>query len=146
MLRFFFLFCFCCGQYFASAQRNKIDSCLNNLSKSDCIRLFIMYQEFWKADSLAQNGFRYIMAEQFLIHCNDMEGQDWPEIAKYLGPSHFRYENEGGFVYKKEEVRYRYVLYAYRGYKNFKDVGSWYLDIIVIDGKIKSFGVQEVDG
>lgn len=93
MLRYILLILLCYVQHFARGQ-----NCLENLSKANCLKFLAAYQEFWKADSFAQNGSREIIGTEFLRHFRSLEGSDWSEIVSYLGKPHFTFKNVQRFI------------------------------------------------
>ncbi|RYZ23174.1 MAG: hypothetical protein EOO10_21195 [Chitinophagaceae bacterium] len=114
------------------------------------MKLLARNSDMWKKDSLANNGFRRLLGEEFLSRCGDsLEGTKWNEIADHLGKPHYQHivTEDKQITYGKGEVYRRYVLFTYSGkYQDYKVPGSWILSIVVLDGVIKFFGVQEVDG
>jgi hypothetical protein len=101
-----------------------------------CINIFRAYSNHWKKDRVGKNGFREIFGEKFLVDCN-CEGRFWNDLREYLGNPNYTYLNN-------DSTTFRYRL---NHTKNFKDVGSYLLDIIVDNtGVIVFFSVWRVDG
>ena len=123
------------------------DTCILEISKQRVIDELARYSENWKNDSLANNGFRRFFGREF-FRCagRSLDGAQWTTISVYLGKPHFVFKDNKNFLYAKDEIPYRYVLFTYGDYRYFKDIGNIILDIIVVNGIIRFLGVQEVDG
>jgi len=126
------------------------DSCNLKITKQQLINELASYSKYWVDDSLANNGFRRFFGREF-FRCSgeSLEGTNWNTIFIYLGKPHFTFKaikDYKNFLYSKDEVLYRYVLYTYGDYRDFKEIGNLILDVIVIQGVIKSIGVYENDG
>ena len=115
------------------------------MSKQDCIKLLARNGDLWRKDSLATNGFRRLLGEEFLSRCGDsLIGVKWSDIAVYLGKPHATI-TVSKFL-ESGEVAYRYVLFTYGKYQNWTVPGTLILHITVLGGMVKSFWVQEMDG
>ena len=114
----------------ASSQypRNKVDTCLNLLGD---------YSNYWKKDSLGENGFRELLGHKVLKNCN-CEGRLWKDVKEHLGTPNFSYPDG-------ERVFYSYRLNHFT--KDIKDIGTFLLDVVVNkEGVIVHFIVWEGDG
>lgn len=123
------------------------DSCILKISRQQLISELARYSDEWVNDSLANNGFRRFFGREF-FRCSGkvLVDTNWNTIAKYLGKPHFTFKDNKNFIYNKQEILHRYVLYTYGDYRNFKDVGNTILDIIVVKGIVKGICVYDVDG
>lgn len=114
--------------------------------KEDCLQSLGKYKEFWVADSLAKTGLRLVIGMEFRDKFNCLVGRNWKEAEKYLGQPHFIIPGSKFIIDSNNEIRYRFVLLAYHGYKNYHQLGNVYMDIIVVDGIIRGVFLIEVDG
>lgn len=134
---------------FGFSQNRTYDSCITHLSAPDCISLLAQYSDAWINDSLAKNGFRHFFGwEIFRCSGRNLERQRWTAISKYLGKPHYTINGDKkNPIFCKDEIIYRYVLVTWSGkYQDYRDLGNKFLDVIVVNGIIKFFGVQENDG
>jgi hypothetical protein len=123
------------------------DSCILKISRQQLLSELARYNNEWGNDSLAKNGFRRFFGREFLRCSGEvLVNTNWSTVAKYLGKPHFTFKDNKNFIYSREEILHRYVLYTYRDYRNFKDEGNTILDIIVVNGIIKKISVYDVDG
>jgi len=135
------------GLLHASYGQIDYDSCIIKLTKAQLITEIARYSEQWKNDSLAKNGFRKFFGKEFLWCSGDqLKGMKWNELRTYLGRPHFFYDSKKYSYLQKGQVNYRYVLFAYRSYRQFKDLGNIILDITVLNGMVERVALQEVDG
>lgn len=63
-------------------------------SVEDCVDNLRYNSNYWKRDSLGQNGFRQLYATTVLNKCN-FEGQRWRDISSLLGKANSIYNNSG---------------------------------------------------
>ena len=132
------IFCIClCLLFFFCAYQNKItippsqstnnDSCIENLKR---------YSYYWINDSVGENGFRELFAEEKLGGCK-FSGFQWSTMSHYLGKPNFTFSD--GIL-----IHYRYRLNNYTD--DLGAPGNMFLEIFVAKGIITSFKVMRVDG
>src|SRR5258705_11542200 len=147
MKRLVILFIYLLGLLRSSYGQIDYDSCIIKLTKAQLLNEISRYSEQWKNDSLAKNGFRKFFGKEFLWCSGDqLNGMQWSDLRSYLGRPHFSYDSKRYNYMQKGQVTYRYVLFAYRSYRQFKDLGNILLDITVLNGIVERVGLQEFDG
>lgn len=125
------------------AQNLDLDSCNKSINIS-CTNLIVVYSKYWKADSLAVNGFRDFFGTEVLSKCNCLIGIKWSELSNYFGKPNFKIDSDK--FLQKSEVLFRYILYSSEDIKEYKKIGNKRLDVVVSNGKIVRFSVFEIDG
>jgi hypothetical protein len=104
---------------------------------SKTIELLHDYHAQWINDSLAKNGFRQLLANEFLSKCN-FEGMKWALLQKYFGKPSYIWDRDSS-------IRYKYRA-SYFSDENYGAPGNLYVEIEVKNGVIIIFRVYEIDG
>lgn len=108
--------------------KDKIDTCLNLLGS---------YSNYWKKDSIGDNGFRELLGYRVINSC-DCTNRKWKYVFELLGNPNFIY-------LEANQTKYRYRLNNYNN--DIKHPGTLLLDIFVNqEGVIVKFSIWEVDG
>lgn len=106
------------------------------LPLTDCKELLKHYSSYWVKDSLGLNGFRVLLAAEFLSSCNFKDSK-WSDIAHLMGQA-----NVIRITENKTHLRYKL-----NGIQNKPEqFGNYILEIFVKDDIITTFFVRLVDG
>ena len=108
-------------------------------AQDTCVSYLNGYSDYWKKDSLGENGFRYLMGA--IIRDYNLAGLEWENISQYLGKPNHKFFLGGKW-------KYRYHLNFVTGPDlPGRNIGQYFLDIEVgHSGLITDFYVWVIDG